>query len=455
MKNEAAAQQIELPLSETAAPMGSLWQLIEEWIFKSERLLIKRLSRNDCSWADDPRKHQSGLYIPAELRESEFFPRLMNVNPDKPNIYEARIKTLWPASKEEKESRLVHYSDKGAETHLTGVPKREFSNLSPASLFLAGSLEQNKTYWMMTIDSLSEESEVLESIFDIGSDFHYGIFDPGQVRALQRDETEELIYVIVRAMEEGRLAELLNRVSILPDPEFFAGKAQDLFTREVGVKDLNPFVLERPGDTVMRISRDIEYTIYKQEERRQRAVQVLNILREEGGLEGGAALIAAVVRGYAKLDRVFLSASQTRKSRAGYSFEIHIRRLLKDGKVPFDEQVIVGRRRPDFVLPGLKKLRAKTREREEALILSAKTTLRERWKQVLMERLNCSLFLATVDDRVSSEAIDEMLEHGMYLVVPESLKDSKFTDYGGKSNVISFRQFFDDEVEGRRQRYWQ
>lgn len=114
---------------------------------------------------------------------------------------------------------------------------------------------------------------------------------------------------------------------------------------------------------------------------------------------------------------------------------------------------MTGGRRPDFVLPGLVVLKSKKRTFKEAMVLSAKTTLRERWKQVAMEKFNCALFLATVDDRVSSAAIDDMNAQGIHLVVPETLKKSKETCYTGKTNVITFREFFDDEVSSKNFRY--
>ena len=114
---------------------------------------------------------------------------------------------------------------------------------------------------------------------------------------------------------------------------------------------------------------------------------------------------------------------------------------------------VTGGRRPDFVLHSLVVLKAKKRTFEEAMVLSAKTTLRERWKQVTMEKYNCALFLATVDDRVSSDAIDDMSTQGIHLVVPESLKKSKETCYKGKINVITFREFFDDEIAFKRPSY--
>jgi transcriptional regulator NrdR family protein len=73
-----------------------------------------------------------------------------------------------------------------------------------------------------------------------------------------------------------------------------------------------------------------------------------------------------------------------------------------------------------------------------------------RWKQITHERFNCAIFLATVDDRVSRQALDEMQSAGIGLVVPESLKTSKETFYSGHANVISFRNFFDDEIKTNR-----
>jgi hypothetical protein len=78
------------------------------------------------------------------------------------------------------------------------------------------------------------------------------------------------------------------------------------------------------------------------------------------------------------------------------------------------------------------------------------TFLRERWKQVAMEKFNCALFLATVDDRVSADEIDDMSNQGIHLVVLESLKKSKETCYKDKTNVITFREFFDEGISLKR-----
>lgn len=47
-------------------------------------------------------------------------------------------------------------------------------------------------------------------------------------------------------------------------------------------------------------------------------------------------------------------------------------------------------------------------------------------------------------------AIDDMNNQGIHLVVPESLKKLKGTCYNGKINLITFREFFDDEISSKR-----
>lgn len=419
---------------------------IRKWIGKSSKLLIKKLSHNDRNWADDPRSHQNGFYIPREIREAGFFPLLVNTNLEKPHIFMAEFATFWPATGEFRASAIRHFSNKGTEMHLTRVPKEQFAGLTPASLLIGGKFSEpyhDTHYWFAVLDSLSEEAEMLESIFDLKADFHFGLFDP-IVRLTPLDELDELTKEIDGHLKAGTLSTFIASVAKLPSPEIFASRAQQTYLDEHQLDRLDPYVLQAPGDAIMRISRDIEFRLYKRAELRHRAAEVIRII-----MSGTNGIVSAIVRGFPELDATFLSASQHRKSRAGRSFEQHIARLMRDGKVRFEEQAVTGGRRPDFVLPGLSVLTNKKRAANEALVLSAKTTLRERWKQITLEKFNCDLFLATVDDRVSAEAIDDMKRQNIFLVVPESLKKSDESSYAHKGNVITFRDFFDNQISKR------
>src|SRR5689334_6754097 len=94
---------------------------------KATRILIKKLSNNDRDWARFSNKHQAGIYIPRQQREGGFFPSLQvkergNVNSDE--IRDVFFTTVWPQyGSIEQQTRLVHYTSKGQETHMTGMPK--------------------------------------------------------------------------------------------------------------------------------------------------------------------------------------------------------------------------------------------------------------------------------------------------------------------------------------------
>lgn len=429
----------------------SLWPTIEELAARSSGIFVKKLSRNDTSWADDPGKHQAGFYVPRPVRETGFFPALEANNPDKPHIFHAHCISFWPQTGEIKRSGMRHFSNKGPETHFTTVPREVFSRLSPASLLVSGKLLEplsDATHWFVVLDSMSDDAEVLETTLDLPADFHFDLFESSAIATARRlavDESSQLIDELTHAIRNGTLESFIRSVSRIPPPEVIAKEAQNRFLAESKAKSLSPYELQSPGDAIMRISRDIEYDIFKRYELRRRASEAVGVLMRTPDV------VTATVRGFPLLDALFLSASQQRKTRAGRSFENHLATQLRDGRISFEEQAILGGRRPDFVLPNRHVMSLReNRPFNDALILSAKTTLRERWKQITHERFNCAIFLATVDDRVSKQALDEMEEFGIQLVVPESLKSSKETYYPGHANVLSFRDFFHEEVARRR-----
>jgi hypothetical protein len=296
---------------------------------------------------------------------------------------------------------------------------------------------------MIVIDAASETASDIEAFFDVDAHFHNKIFRPADIFNVRNDQSDPLIDELRRALATNSLVAFVASAAKLPPPASLAHEAQIEYLRLKGLPSLNPYEFDRPGDAIMEISRDIEYRLYKKAELRHRAADVLRIMNA-----GALDMPAAVVQGFPELSSSFLSASQHRKSRAGRSFEHHIERLLIDGKTRYEAQVVTGGRRPDFVMPGVKGIRGLVAS--QSLILSAKTTLRERWKQLALEKFDCGLFLATVDDRVSSASIVDMDAQGICLVVPESLKTSKETDYEKHTNVISFREFFDQEVRTKR-----
>ena len=108
--------------------------------------------------------------------------------------------------------------------------------------------------------------------------------------------------------------------------------------------------------------------------------------------------------------------------------------------------VIEARKRPDFILPSLAFVNGPSPDAGTGLILSAKTTLRERWKQVEREKGTRRLFLTTVDENIAGNAIEDMATIGVHLVIPESLRKARETEYDGHANVLTFRELCADVV---------
>lgn len=188
---------------------------------------------------------------------------------------------------------------------------------------------------------------------------------------------------------------------------------------------------------------DEEYAIFKEEERRIFSPYLASLIDVGDGLE------EALYRRFNALDRFFLSRAQARKSRAGGSFERHVAFLLRLLELPFEEQQIINGK-PDFLLPSADLYR---KQPANVILITAKRTLRERWRQIIIEGSKTArYFLATIDEKLSVTMMAEAAQHRVFLVIPQPVIE-RVTRYQKAGNVISFSQFLEDYVEPAR-RLW-
>lgn len=449
--------QAELELNEP----GIDAELISRLFARCDLVLVKKLSNNDRDWARYSNKHQAGVYIPHEQRDGGFFPALEvkeRDDPDADEIRERIFTTIWPQlGNAEKRSRLVHYTSKGQETHLTGLPKDAFAELLPASFLVLGRIEKDGQYGYecLSIDSASEEAELLAEMLDLEPDFLIGVFDPKQLKDQERERVLDFAEQAIAAWLAGKIDIFARNNAAMPVTVELARMARDAYLKTNGIEKINPFEMAAPGDALREISRSIEWDMFREFQRRERSVDLIRtVLGDEPKNVSAADVIRALIDQFQAVDALMLSASQQRKSRAGYSYEHHIEAMLAGGGIPFEKQVIIAsRKRPDFILPSLAVFQKPESCAQLGLILSAKTTLRERWKQVEREKGKQELFLTTVDENVAGNAIEDMASFGVYLVIPESLKVSKMSEYEGQKNVLSFKEFCENVV-GPRMRDW-
>jgi len=120
------------------------------------------------------------------------------------------------------------------------------------------------------------------------------------------------------------------------------------------------------------------------------------------------------------------SASQMRKARAGAAFELYVHKILAKMGIPSEKSTGNLREvlnRTDLVVPN-RELAAKQPDR--AKFISIKTTLAERWKQVVPEQnRGWAIYLLTLDDNISESKAKEIDKSGIVLFVRDELKENK------------------------------
>ncbi len=135
---------------------------------------------------------------------------------------------------------------------------------------------------------------------------------------------------------------------------------------------------------------------------------------------------ALVRQGFSTVDQFVVLANQVlnrRKSRAGKSLENHLAALFDGNGIQYTAQGITeGNKRPDFIFPSIEDYHNTLFSVERLCTLAAKTTCKDRWRQVLNEadRLrDQKKYLCTMQQGISSAQMDEMEAEGVILVVPK------------------------------------
>lgn len=145
--------------------------------------------------------------------------------------------------------------------------------------------------------------------------------------------------------------------------------------------------------------------------------------------------------------RFSLSVQNRRKSRSGHAFENHIETILLANGIQFDRGAKTeGRQKPDFLFPGSKYYSNTNFPGEKLRILGAKTTCKDRWRQVLAEAKRIQRkHLITMEPAISEAQTQQMAELQLQLVVPEAIQASYQPSQA--EWLMSFRDFI-DEIHG-------
>ena len=261
------------------------------------------------------------------------------------------------------------------------------------------------------------EAFVLQSDEDI--DDFFSCFN------LSYDKTNQIIDVNQAELPEQRLLALIKdfvtQYADFPDTRIMAKGARDCFNMANKIEANN--VMTNP-DNVLLGWLDTEYALFKYMEEKVYS----NILAQP----------------FSSIDTFVAMANEVlnrRKSRAGKSLEHHLADIFTHNNLIFEEQVITEEnKKPDFVFPNGKCYHNITFPGDLLTVLGAKTTCKDRWRQVLNEADRVDdKYLFTLQQGISSNQLKEMQDYNLHLVVPHKYLTSFPKEYrDGISDLSTF-----------------
>ncbi|RME09821.1 MAG: type II restriction endonuclease [Bacteroidetes bacterium] len=353
----------------------------------------KRLSANDSGATAS---HQSGIYIPKPVLWTIFPSMKSGSNPDArfsaevmPVGEHRTLRAIWYNEKSRNESRITQWNrpnrilepDQTGAIILFAFQKRSSKgDAEHASIWLC----QNEA-----------EEEQIESIV--------GIVEPGEgtlhyPAGLVGDKP---LFIQPDMRKDCSLTK-----NDIPD-EWLANfpSCQELIKRALSMM---PKSWGGP-DTRLLARRECETTLFYSVER--------------------AFVLPIIKNGFSSVDEfVDLANSVTnrRKSRAGHSLELHLKEIFQEEGLSFSHgEVSEGNKKPDFIFPSIDAYRDPAWPEHKLRMLAAKTTCKDRWRQILNEANRIAhKHLVTLQQGVSENQFREMVDAGVMLVVPKKLHGS-------------------------------
>lgn len=251
---------------------------------------------------------------------------------------------------------------------------------------------------------------------------------------LSPDDTNQLIDVAGIVKPDVKIAQLLEkfaaRFANFPETRQMAQGARECYNKAYNVAELK---LRNNPDEILLNWVDTEYRLFKCMEEKVYA----NVLSKPFGNVDSFVQMANEV-----LNR--------RKSRAGKSLEHHLADIFTHNEVVFEEQAITeDNKKPDFLFPNAECYHNLKFPAEDLIVLGAKTTCKDRWRQVLTEADRVDIkYLFTLQQGISKNQLREMHDSRLTLVVPQKYISSFPQEYQPEiSNLTSFIQLVKKKQE--------
>lgn len=242
---------------------------------------------------------------------------------------------------------------------------------------------------------------------------------------LPPDETNQLIDVSGIEMPDDKIAQLLlefvNRFNSFPETKTMATGARNCFNQAYNIADT---VLESSPDEILLNWVDTEYRLFR-------------LMEEKVYAE-------VMLKPFSSIDTFVQMANEVlnrRKSRAGKSLEHHLADIFIHNELIFEEQAITeDKKKPDFLFPNAKCYHNLQFPADDLIVLGAKTTCKDRWRQVLTEADRADVkYLFTLQQGISKNQLREMQDSHLKLVVPRKYIGSFPKEY--QSDISDLQGF--------------
>lgn len=249
---------------------------------------------------------------------------------------------------------------------------------------------------------LAQESEdfyhgfVLQADQDIDDFFAHFNLSPEMTNQLI-DTTQS---AVPDKLLERRMEEIVSAYADFPETARMAALARELYN---SCHKVSASVIRRQPDAQLLKWIDTEYALFRSFEEKIYAP-----------------VYSAPFPNCQELVKFSNAILNRRKSRAGKSLEHHLATIFTTAQLTYEEQAVTeDNKRPDFLFPGGEAYHNLLFPAERLVFLGAKTTCKDRWRQVLNEadRIETK-YLFTLQQGISRNQLREMRHERLKLVVP-------------------------------------
>ena len=124
--------------------------------------------------------------------------------------------------------------------------------------------------------------------------------------------------------------------------------------------------------------------------------------------------------------RFSLRVHNRRKARAGLSLEHHMESIVREHGLDYTRDgKTEDKSKPDFIFPTIAQYHDKNFDASRLTMLGAKTSCKDRWRQVLAEAEHIPhKHLLTLEPAISKKQTDEMRRRQLQLVIPRGLHET-------------------------------